>query len=106
MSIVGVDLKNILVSNSVMNAVKYLDFKYRGQKIQQHYKFKIDPESAPFPLNRIEDNLQHIINTKVFIPVKLKRYGNTNFYTIIDGRHRVAISIAFDVQEIPAIIIE
>ena len=55
-------------------------------------KIKILKREA-FPLYKYENVLQDIQNKKALDPIIVKQYKHTNFYEVIDGRHRVVCSL-------------
>ena len=73
-----VDLKQIMMTPAIFRAVKRA-----GGKVKEK-DFEMDPCPAPTPLREDIAKLDFFEGT----PVKVKEHGD--FYSIIDGRHRVA----------------
>ena len=89
-------IDHIIFTKELINAIKS-----RGGKIP---KVLVSKEFTT-PLNRIEA-VMNLIDEGVFLPpIIVKRLGTTDYYELIDGRHRVAIAILLNQNEILARII-
>ena len=98
-----IPLDEIVIDRAIVIAVK----KYGG-KIK---KGTLISKEFTTPLNRMESS-EYIQSSYEAMqegiplpPVVLKRYGNKEYYTIVEGRHRVASSILLKHTDIPAIIV-
>jgi hypothetical protein len=88
-----IPITKIIMDKSIIDAVKS-----RGGKIP---KVKYTPEFTA-PLNRMESMLIALRNNIPLPPVKLVPIGNTGYFEIENGRHRVAGSLLFNYPYIPA----
>lgn len=105
-----VPINKIIIDNSIISAVK----KYGGRVPRG---IRVTNEFSS-PLNRMEPIISS--NDKILVPsvfdairnlyplepIILKAYRNTGYYTIIEGRHRIAASIILNLEYIPANIYE
>lgn len=104
-----VPIKKIIIDKSIIEAVK----KYGGEVPKG---ILVDKKFSS-PLNRMEEIKDYkggviisspykaVLNGIPLPPVILKPYGKTGFYTIFEGRHRIASSIIRGYQYVPADII-
>jgi hypothetical protein len=90
---VYVPLQSILLSNSI---VEFLGIE------RTHYLMKmgfmVDPISKTFPLDRMNNILGCSLDQ--LPPISLQPFQNTDYYLILNGRHRVTYAI---LQEKPGI---
>jgi hypothetical protein len=92
-NVIYVPLEQIGISNPIINAVKE-----KGKCIEK--KYKLDHEAPQFgSLSRMNS---FNINKDILPPISLKPCYD--YYAIIDGRHRVALSIINNKTYIPAIL--
>ncbi len=79
-----IPITSILMTDPVRNAIKKLnpDFIFKGKG------FKGYPGEHGFNLKRLDNN--HNLS----IPISVKPYKTTQFYTIEDGRHRFSKLVA------------
>ena len=91
-----ISLSEIGLSTPILNTIKMFDQEEPNNYIMDY--------SAPQfgRLNRLE--LFKNFNEDIYPPVTLKYIPEEKMYTIIDGRHRVAMSIVNRMSHIPAII--
>ena len=95
-NIIYVPIGNIAISTPIINAIKK-----SGGTIKKGTK--IDPQSPSFgQLNRMRQFDNFFEDS--YPPVVLSQVGTSSFYRIIDGRHRVASSIVYDMSFVPAVI--
>ena len=92
-NITYVDIDKILLSQPIINAVENL-----GKKIVNP---NIDPFAPAFGKLERLNSFNNFVNI-ILPPVVLKKYQN--YYTIIDGRHRIALSLYNNFTQIPAIL--
>jgi hypothetical protein len=98
--IVLVDLSNILITEHIINAAKQAGaYNLDILKLQMHPGIDIC-----FKLNRIENMIKAMKIGIDLPPITIIRYKNTQNYVILEGRHRVAISLANNYTCIPAVI--
>ena len=96
-----IPLDKIILDSSIVNAVK----RYRGTIKKGTL---IDDKKFTVPLNRMESSkyipsaYEAMKKRNPLPPVILKRYGNTGYYTIIEGKHRIASSILLNHTDVPA----
>ena len=83
-----VDLKKIMMTPAIFRAVKRA-----GGKVKEK-DYEKDPNPAPTPLREDIAKLDFFEGT----PVKVKGHGD--FYSIIDGRHRVAAMLLKNFKQI------
>ena len=83
-----VDLKQIMMTPAIFRAVKRA-----GGKVKEK-DFEMDPHPAPTPLREDIAKLDFFEGS----PVKVKDHGD--FYSIIDGRHRVAAMLLKNFKQI------
>ena len=83
-----VDLKQIMMTPAIFRAVKRA-----GGKVKEK-DYEKDPNPAPTPLREDITKLDFFEGT----PVKVKEHGD--FYSIIDGRHRVAAMLLKNFKQI------
>lgn len=97
-----VPLSKIILDNSIVNTVK----KYGGTI----KKGTLVNKEFTAPLNRMESSEYtqspyEAMKKGIALPhVVLEPYGTTGYYTIIEGRHRIASSIILNYKGIHAII--
>lgn len=96
-----INLSNIYLGPEMHQLVNDMGKKLYGN--DWYYNSKLILDNNLFPLTKINDMLL-IFNKIKLPPIKLKKYLNN--YEIIDGRHRVVLSILHNFNQIPAIIIE
>jgi len=73
-----VDIKQLMMTPAIIRAVKRAGVRLKEKD------FEMDPYPAPTPLSEDIAKLDFFDGT----PVKVKEHGD--FYSIVDGRHRVA----------------
>jgi len=83
-----VDLKQVMMTPAIFRAVKRA-----GGKVKEK-DYEKDPHPAPTPLKEDIAKLDFFEGS----PVKVKEYGD--FYSIIDGRHRVAAMLLKNFRQI------
>ena len=83
-----VDLKQIMMTPAIFRAVKRA-----GGKVKEK-DYEKDPNPAPTPLREDIARLDFFEGS----PVKVKEHGD--FYSIIDGRHRVAAMLLKNFKQI------
>lgn len=89
----SVPLKSILITDPIVKAAKQINPQVNVQG------FKKQPGSQGFALSRINEN-KNVTGTPPAILVK--PYGNTGYYEIIDGRHRVTNALVENKENINA----
>ena len=95
--VVLIPVANILISSPIIKAVKKL-----GGVIPK--EMLIDFQAPSFGmLNRLKCFLNFSVD--VFPPVKLSKVESSEYYEIIDGRHRIACSIASNYSKIPCVLV-
>lgn len=95
-----IPIKSILLTVPIINAVKQLSTDpslMSGMK-----RLPIDREQG-FPLSRLEENKNRSLESMP--PISVKKFGNTDYYTVEDGRHRFVFSILNRKETIPATIV-
>lgn len=77
-----ISVKSILITKPIVNAIKKLnpEFKPTG--------FKAQPGEQGFALHKLNQS------QNLSLPISIEKYKNTNYYSIIDGRHRFAKAVA------------
>ncbi len=94
-----VPIQNILFDLGMKEKVKeYCDDRGKEMKIKVLKRDNL-------PLNKWEKVLFDIQNKKPLDPIKVKKYKDTVYYEIIDGRHRVVTSLFKNFTHVPIIII-
>jgi hypothetical protein len=91
---VKINVKNILLTKPIVDAARVVNpsFSPKG--------FKQQPGEQGFPLSRLEENLK---KTGTAPDIVVKAYEKVpGYYSVIDGRHRVAIAIGKGQSEIDA----
>ena len=83
-----VDLKQIMMTPAIFRAVKRA-----GGKVKEK-DYEKDPHPAPTPLREDVAKLDFFEGT----PVRVKEQGD--FYSIVDGRHRVAAMLCKKFKQI------
>lgn len=73
------------------------------EKAKKH-KLKVLKNDKSFDLKN--EKLNTLESKDIFEPIKIKGYKNTQYYEIIDGRHRYVYSLQNDYTSIPCIIID
>jgi hypothetical protein len=98
-----VNVFSILTTKPIMNAAKQAGFNNTSG-----LTFKIQPGEQGFGLSRTQSVID-AMNSKIILPPVIlkmfKEINGTMYYEIIDGRHRIAISLAMGYTQIPAIIL-
>ena len=88
-----VPLSKIAISRPIGNAVTSLGGQVPGGT-------KIDSSAPSFgKLARLENFNNFMENT--YPPVVVSPIGKTGYYSIVDGRHRVALSIVHNMKTVP-----
>jgi hypothetical protein len=97
-SVSYVAVKNILITKPIGDAIKKKNSKVslKGMKMQ--------PGFQGFPLSRMNVVEEGIEKDIIFSPIKLERYKSTNYFIIIDGRHRFSWSMILGDTFIPCFI--
>ena len=95
--VVFIPMENVLISDPIIRAVEKL-----GGMVPNNMLIDFQAPSFGF-LNR----LKCFSNFRVdfYPPVKLSKIENSNYYEIIDGRHRVACSIFNKFSKIPCVLV-
>ena len=95
--VVLIPVANVLISDPIIKAIKKLGGVVPNDSL-------IDFQAPSFG---VLGRLKCFLNFKVdvFPPVKLSKIENSEYYEIIDGRHRVACSIVNNFSKIPCIIV-
>ncbi len=93
-----VPISLLLLTKPIINAAKQAGANLKSLSI------KMQPNEQGFALSRTNRVIDAMNNHLILPPIMIKKYNNTSFYEIIDGRHRVAISLANNYTHIPAII--
>lgn len=100
---ISIPVDNFAIDQPIIDAIKKInpEFKTIG--------WIRDPKPSFAPLNRLYDNLVTIVdkNSLDFPPVIANAIGRKNgktYYSIVDGRHRLAISIGLNLPTINAIV--
>ena len=99
-----VSVKSLAIDQPIIDGIKIVDplFTPKG--------FARDPNPSVAPLNRLYSNLVEIAEHGQidFPPITVKKIGNLRgqpIYGIIDGRHRLAITIGLKLPTIKVTII-
>jgi len=96
-TITYIPLSKVAISKPIGNAVTCL-----GSKVPTGTK--MDSRAPSFgKLTRL-NNFGNFLQT-IYPPVVVSPISQTGYYTIVDGRHRVAMSIVHDMKAIPCTII-
>lgn len=87
-----IPLKSILLTKPIVQAVKGLNpsADLKGMKM--------DPGFPGLPLSRIDQNKDS--DTSTMPPIDVKKVGS--YFSVVNGRHRVAISLSKGIPTIPA----
>ena len=95
--VVFIPIANVLISDPIIKAVKKL-----GGVVPKN--MLIDFQAPSFG---VLGRLNSFSNFKmdIFPPVKLSKIENSDYFEIIDGRHRVACSILNNFCKIPCILV-
>lgn len=104
-----VPINKIILDRSIINTIKQY-----GGTVPKGIRFSRDVTA---PLNRMEplkDNTGIVLipspyyaikEGKALPPIILRPFGKTGYYTIVEGRHRVASSVLKGYKYIPAILV-
>lgn len=95
-----IDIFDIFLGPEMHEALNYYGTIMHGP--EWDYPYTLIYDTNLFPLNRIPVNEKSFIKDLSIPPVKLKKIGNR--YEIIDGRHRVVLSILYGYTHVPAIL--
>ncbi len=98
-NIVLVPISLILMTKPMIRAAKQVN----GASFV-HLNLKMQPGEAGFILNRTKSILEAMRHGVALPPVILKPYHH--HYEVLDGRHRVAMSLANHYTHVPAIIVQ
>ena len=101
------NVKIINLNDIYMGPEMYHVINIKGKELygnQWFYEPKLILDNNLFSLSRINEMFKLFKNNIKLPPVKLKLYNNK--YEIIDGRHRIVLSILFNYDNVPAIIID
>lgn len=91
-----IPVDHIIFTKALIEAIKS-----RGGKIP---KVLVSKEYTT-PLNRMDAMINLIDEGVELPPIVVKRVGSTDYYELIDGRHRVAVAILLNQTEVPVITI-
>ncbi len=94
-----VDVSKILLDNGMR-----LKIKERCDSFAKQLSLKILKNDKTFPLN--DERLQNIIDKNIIEPIKVKQYKNTEYYEVIDGRHRYIYNLLNENKKINVIVID
>ena len=96
-AVVLIPTDKILISEPIISAIKNL-----GGIVPSKMKFDI---TSPSFGNLERLNQFKELEKDIFPPISLKKIIGTNYYSIIDGRHRVAVSIANKFSRVPSVLL-
>ena len=94
------DLSLILLDRGMVVQIKsFCDDKAKGKKLKKL------PNSQTFNLTKIDSVSKDFEIKKPLDPINIKNYKKTNYYEIIDGRHRYVLSLSNGYSHIPVYIL-
>ena len=80
--------------------------KKKIDKIRSEIDFKILKKGISTELYKWDKVEKDFKEKKEMDPIKVKRFKDTRYYNIIDGRHRCMLSLFFEYTHIPANILD
>ena len=95
-----IPIENILFDQGMVkkvNEVCSAAAKEKGIKVLQRERF---------PLFKWDSVLKNIKDSKPLDPIKVKQFKETKYYEVIEGRHRVVVSLSVDFTHVPVILIQ
>ena len=92
-----IPINRIIFTKALIDAIKS-----RGGKVPKVLMSK----EFTTPLNRMDTVLNLISEGVVLPPIVVRKIGATEYYELIDGRHRVAASVLLGKAEVPATIVK
>jgi hypothetical protein len=100
-----VTISQILVSNPIIQAVKCIQPEFNPKQ----YGLKLDRNPSPFPLSRIEtykaSGIKDVTDQEPISVSFVTEQGGTQYYRIIDGRHRYAQVLALGMPTINVVVV-
>ena len=85
----AIPINNILITNPIADAIQGNGGNIVGLDLKKC------PGDQGFSLNRMPKVLDAFMMGESLPPIKVRRWRNSNYYVIIDGRHRFSASIIF-----------
>ena len=90
-------IEALLFTDSMMNELK----RWNGSAT--HMTFYRCPGFQGLPLNKMLNVSEAFMNNERIPPIRVQRRIGTDYYEIVDGRHRVVCSIIEGYTEIPVV---
>lgn len=91
------DINDIYMGPEMYNVINDLGKFLNGHSWSYEHGLVMD--SGLLPLSRVDNMLNCFIKHMVLPPISLKKKNNR--YEIVDGRHRIVMSIIFGYKQIP-----
>ena len=99
--IIILQLNKILLDKSMSSFIrKNCDDKMKNKG------YKLLKNDNSLPLHKLEKVLKDLADNTALDPINVKPFKMTNYYEIIDGRHRFVSSIYYGYTHIPCVIYE
>lgn len=92
---VTIPINRIIFTEELIKAIKS-----RGGKVPKILMSK----ERTLPLSRMEMIMDLILEGTSLPPIIVKRIGSTDYYELIDGRHRLATAVLLNKDEISVIV--
>ena len=91
-----ISLKYILLDRAMVEQIKQ-----NTHEKAKHLKLKILPPDVdksvgflhPMKITSIENTYFGEVNTSSMPDIVVQKYGKSNYYSVVDGRHRVVVAI-------------
>lgn len=99
MNFVFIEINKIIFDSGMENKLKEM-CNIKGINLG----IKTLPNIQGFNLHKFDSVYKNILNNISLDPIIIKSYKNTNYYIIIQGRHRVVASLYYGYNYIPSFI--
>ena len=97
------NVKLLSLSNILLDRGMRLKINETCTDLAKEYKLKYLKKDTSLPLNN--DKLSSIQSNIILDPIKVKQFKLTDYFEVIDGRHRYVYSLHQKYSSIPCIII-
>lgn len=91
-------VETILITKPIAQALKGA-----GVDVKSSTSAKMDPSGAPFPLSKLDNMREMFEKGSSLPPIVVSRYKTTDYFSLIDGRHRFVMSIIAGYSHVPVV---
>ena len=91
-------VRAILITKPIAKVLKDADVNVKSST-----SAKMDPSGAPFPLSKLDNMRKMFEEGATLPPITVSRYKTTDYFSLIDGRHRFVMSIITGYSHVPVV---